>query len=139
MTFDASVGECTNCHARGSDDIPILDRVALDGLLHNVKIMVARLPDIEFQQLAGAFSPRPGHGAEDGIPFSEAQCEVVYQMLRQNDILCLWIAITADRQTHHSLILAKDNRGLQRGLRAAQKFARRIRAQLIVRGETNAL
>jgi hypothetical protein len=130
--FDPDAGKCDACHMRGSNGA-VLDAAALEGLLYNVKVYLAPLPDDQFQQMAGAFGPT--ERGDDPILFDEETCQIVYHHLRANGVLCSWLEITADHRTMHSLVFAKGNHGLERGLKAAQKLTRKVRGRLIVRSE----
>lgn len=138
VAFDADTGQCTNCHMRGGDIAPVITDVVLEGLLCNARNVLGGLLPHEFVQLLGAFSPRVGHSPNDGIPFDAQTAERVWRHLRSHTLLCLWIVITADNHSTHSLILANTSRGLERGLTAARKVARKIRGRLIVKDTTDA-
>lgn len=135
VAFDATTGECSACHMRGGAiDPAVIDDTMLDDLLHNARRVVSALRSGEFVQLLGAFGPRAGYPADDGIPFDADSVAIVFQYFQDHDIPCLWLAVTADYSTTHSIVLAQDARGLNRGLRAARKAVRQIRARLEVRG-----
>jgi hypothetical protein len=73
--------------------------------------------------MAGAFSARAGHGEEDAIAFTHASAELVFQYLKHHAVRCVWVTLSAGQDQIHSLILAGDDRGIERGLRAAKKIA----------------
>lgn len=126
MTFDIESGQCTNCHLRGSDGLPIFDRTALDGLLHNVTVFLGQMGDGSFQQLSGVFGPRPGRGPEDAIPFTESQCAIVYRHLQSHAVPCRWIIVSKGDRIEHSLLIAKNEYGLDCGVAAGHAAADQI-------------
>jgi hypothetical protein len=135
MTFNTAAYMCSECLLVGDAvTVPEITPHVLSGLLTNVRIMVARLGPLSFMQLAGPFSPRPGYGAEDAIPFTETTAKIVFDHLVINDVKCSWFKISADNEVCHSLVFAADDRGLRRGKTVALKAAHRFRGRFEMMG-----
>jgi hypothetical protein len=129
MAWDFDAKRCTSCGRWGSEIIRY-DAYYLAGVLNSVRIEMLGMREDSFKQLDGAYAPRPGHGREDGIAFTEETIELTRRHLLANGVLCIRIDLTFDKQTSRSLAFAPSEAGLQRVKRFARKIAQQKRAIL---------
>ena len=136
QSLDEISGVCTKCglHSTNRQDFQV-DEAALRGLLHNVRVLLAEMPQEGFQQILGLWGPS---GTDDGIAFNADDCQQAHRYLLQHGVLCIHVAITADQQTQHSLICAVSQKGLDRALRSARRLAnqQRARMEIVLAGNT---
>jgi hypothetical protein len=131
-SFDRDKAICTRCGLRGSTDEPTLNQSVLENLLYNVRVMLSELAPGQFVQLRGLFSPRVGRGDNDAISFTDDTARRTYDYLHLH-VPCIWVSVVADGAVAHSLLLAPDRQGLEKGIRAAKKIARQSRSRLLIK------
>ncbi len=131
LRLDPDTLACAACGRRSADG-PADLVTAIDGTYHNLLVELAGVRAGGFQQVLGLYGPREGRGPEDAVAFSEADARLTHGYFLERGLRCALVALTVDRRTAWSLVVATDGAGLQRALRAARKVARQRRAILNV-------
>jgi hypothetical protein len=130
MTVDET-GKCTQCGMLATTST-VIDDSQLAGLLTNVRVRMRDLGLDEFQQLLGPFSPRPGHGPQDGISFTEDTCRLTHHYLLKHNIFCIRIVIITRDDPMWSLIVGHRLDTLERCIKKLQDHAKRHRGERIL-------
>lgn len=102
-------------------DTKLDETVIHANVLHNVRVKLAELRPNEYQQLVGILTK-----------FTAEQCARMHRYLLQRDIRSAQVVVLKNGAMEYRIILANDDAGLQRGIAAAQKSAKRQRARVFV-------
>lgn len=99
--FDLEQRTCQACGARslpvgGPLPNPTLEEV-LDGLVHNVKVMLKGLKKNEYQQLLGLWQ---------NVPFTQETALLAHRRVSAADICCMQVSLTIRDRTQYSLFFA---------------------------------
>ncbi len=131
LRLDPDTLTCAACGRRSADG-PADLITAMDGTYHNLLVELARVRSGSYQQVLGLFGPRAGRGPDDGVAFSEAHARLAHRYFTERGLRCALVALTADRVTAWSVVVALDGTGLEHALRDARREASRRRATLKV-------
>lgn len=129
MNMTVHDGQCANCGMMVTSDLTLNDANVL-ALVHNVKLRMQSLPPDKYQQITGMYSPRPGHGEEDGIEFTEPECRLTHRFLVQFAIRCIRIDSTVKRRILRTLIVAHNEEAIQKALRDARREINRLKGSM---------
>ena len=131
ITFDPVNGLCEACGVRALSTDTDLDSI-LEGVYQNAVIVLGGVLSGEFQQLAGLLSPRPGHGLEDAVAFSDDTCRALHRYLLERGVLCARVDLFMDEHVSRNIILAHDQAGVDAGIEAARRAGAEVGANVQV-------
>lgn len=123
--------QCTVCGMLATSDI-MFNETNILALVHNVRLQMEGLAADQYQQISGMYSSRPGRGDEDGIPFTEPECQMAHRYLVKANILCIRIDSTVKRQTLRTVVVAHNEEAIKKVLRDARRLINHLKGSMRV-------